>query len=111
MIGFDALNPVTCTVDVANSRLFIKNFYSLTNTQLKIHYYAQMACSQANFDATVRVFANQHAYDDYNWPLYASTTNSNWNLNDMYISAAPTWSGVQFNGGNERGFYTLAPSG
>lgn len=67
-----------------------------------------MACSQNDFDVTVKVFANQDAYSDYNWPLYSSTTNSNWNLNKMYYSAYPGWTN---NGAYERGFYTINPSG
>jgi len=59
-----------------------------------------MACSQDNFDVTVKVFANEQAYADYNWPLYGSTTNSNWNLNTMYQSAYYNWGGEQYNGGN-----------
>lgn len=107
VIGFDALNPVTCTVNVGASKIEIRNIYAITNDVLRIHYFAQMACSQANFDVTVKVFANEQAYADYNWPLYASTTNSNWNLNIMYHSAYYNWPGVQWNGSNDRGFYTI----
>jgi hypothetical protein len=55
-----------------------------------------MACSQDDFDVTVKVFANEHAYVDYNWPLYASTTDTNFDLNTMYQSAYHDWGGERW---------------
>jgi hypothetical protein len=88
VIGYDSLNPVTCTV--TSSLILIKNVYALTNTQLKIFYYAKMACSQGSFDVMVKAFANQDAYNDYNWPLFASQTGSTLTLNTMWYSNNPS---------------------
>jgi hypothetical protein len=86
VIGYDPLNPVTCFVDVANNKIIIYNVYSFTSGGLQIFLYAQMACSQSNFGATVKLFANQQAYNEYNWPIFYSITNDPWSLNSMFYA-------------------------
>jgi hypothetical protein len=89
VIGHDPLNPVTCVVDVTNSKFVIYNVYSLTSTQLRIFYYARAICTnQGSFQATVTAYANVQAYNDHNWYLFRSTTNNPWTLNWMFISSA-----------------------
>jgi hypothetical protein len=86
IIGYDPLSPVTCVMDVTNQKFIISNIYSFTNTPLRIFYYARTACSQSSLDVTVTVFANQDAYADYNWPMFYSTTNSDFSFNTMWYS-------------------------
>jgi hypothetical protein len=59
VIGNSVMNPVTCVVDVSNSKIVLYNVYALTDAPLQIFYYAQMASSQSGFDVTIKAFANQ----------------------------------------------------
>lgn len=53
-------------------------------------YYAKTASSQDNFDVEVHAFANWQAYENYNWPIFYHTSDSNWNLELMFYSSNPT---------------------
>jgi hypothetical protein len=76
VVGSDILNPITCYLDSANNRFIIYNVYKFTNTQLKIYYFATMASSQSGLTVWVRAFANNQAFVDYNWPIFANLANS-----------------------------------
>lgn len=51
-----------------------------------------MASSQANLDVYVRAFANVQAYNDYNWPIVASLTNTDFTFNSIFYSSYPSYS-------------------
>lgn len=107
VIGNDPLNPVTCFVDVANNRILIYNVYSFTSGQLQVFLYARMACSQSGFGATVRLFANQQALANYDWPIFYSATSAVWSLNAMFYASA-TFSAKQTN--TEPAFNQMTPT-
>lgn len=86
VIGHSTVNPVTCVVDVTNSKIVLYNLYSLTNTQLRIFYWACMANSQSGFDVTIKGFANPQAYTNYQWPIFVNPTSNGWGLNTMWYS-------------------------
>ena len=92
VIGSDALNPVYCVLDRNNGRLLIYNVYSLTNQYLKFYYYARTANSQNDYDVEVRAYANTQAFSDYNWPLFKSTTNTNYDLVNNVFYASRSYS-------------------
>lgn len=72
VVGNDPLNPITCSLDAGNNRFIIYNVYKFTNVPLKIYYYASMASSQSGLIVYVYAFANNDAFVDHNWPLFAS---------------------------------------
>lgn len=90
VVGSDPLSPVKCTVDVTNERFVITNVYKFTTDPLRIMYYARTASTQDNFDVEVHAFANLNAYNDYNWPIFYHTSDSNFNLEDMFYSSNPS---------------------
>jgi hypothetical protein len=110
VIGYDNLRPVTCVVDVPNSKIVLYNVYSLTNTQLKIFYHARMACSQSGFDVMVKAFANPQAYAETNWALYGSQTNQGWSLNRMWYSRHASWSVRHDSNNPERPYNAMSPA-
>lgn len=95
VIGYDQMNPVSCTLDAANSKIVIYNVFSFTTASLKIYYYARMACSQSNFDVMVKAYANPQAYNERNWILFGDQTSNYWTLNTMWYSDYASWGGAQ----------------
>jgi hypothetical protein len=103
VIGHSIVNPVTCVVDVSNNKLVLYNVYSLTTGQLRIFYYARMATSQSGYDVTIKGFANPHAYTNYQWPIFASSTSQSWTLNTMWY-ARRDWTGAHTNDASENSY-------
>lgn len=85
--GNDPLNPVTCTTEPGNNRIVIQNVYRFSGSKLKFYYIGTMASSQSNFDVTVSAFADVNAFNDGNWPIYYSSTDSNYNLIGMLYNS------------------------
>ena len=87
LIGSDPLKPITCTVDRSNNRILFKNVFWFTNTRLNMYYYGVTHGSPNNFDVIVYVWANEDAYNNRAWPMYVSTTASNWDYDYIYYAS------------------------
>jgi len=85
-VGSDPLNPITCKIDVGNQRFVIRNVYEFTGSPIRIMYYARTGGFDNNFDVSIHAFANEHAYNDFNWPIFYHTTDNNYNLQTMFYS-------------------------
>ncbi len=63
-----------------------------TSTTLNFYYYGTTNSDQYNFDIRVYAWANVQAFNDRNWLLFSSQTNSQWSYQYIYYASDPSYS-------------------
>ena len=63
LVGNDPLNPITCTLDAANHRLYFQNVYAFTSAPLRFYFNSlTVKVDYYYIDVTVYVWANYDAF-------------------------------------------------